>query len=89
MNDCRNCNPNGVALRNLNNTTKKFNRWVSRWYGNLGSLECRECNDIIIDQRDVCLYYGKVMHIDCIMVARIKMIRRTDTIPMNERYNRA
>ena len=88
MNDCRNCNPNGVALRNLNNTTKKFNRWVSRWYGNLGSLECRECNDIIIDQRDVCLYYGKVMHIDCLTLARVKMIRRTDTIPMNERYNR-
>ena len=77
-----------IALRNLNETTSKYKRWVDRWYYNCGSLECRECNHIIIDQRDVCLYYGKIMHVDCLMIGRVKMIRRTDTIPMNERYNR-
>ena len=69
----------GVALRNFNETTHKYKRWVDRWYYNLGTLECRVCERGIVDVRDVCLYYGKVMHVDCITLARVKMIRRTDT----------
>ena len=68
-----------IALRNLNETTRKYKRWVDRWYYNCGSLICRECEHHIVDVRDVCLYYGKVMHVDCLTIARVKMIRRTDT----------
>ena len=65
MNDCRNCNPNGIALRNFNETTRKYKRWVDRWYYNCGSLECRICSSIIHDKYSVCLYDGKVMHVEC------------------------
>ena len=81
-------NNGDIALRNLNETTRKYKRWVDRWYYGLGSLICRECEHYIIDVRDVCLYNGKVLHIDCLIGSRVKLIRRTDTIPMNERYNR-
>ena len=65
-----------IALRNLNKITEKYSRWVNRWYYGLGSLECRECNKIIIDQRDVCLYYNKIMHIDCLNRLRAKKIEK-------------
>jgi len=55
----------GVALRNFNETTQKYKRWVDRWYCNLGTLECRACDGIIHDVSDVCLYNGKVMHVEC------------------------
>ena len=58
-------NYGGVALRNLNETTRKYKRWVDRWYYNLGTLECRACEHGIIDIRDVCLYNGKIMHVEC------------------------
>jgi len=53
------------AIRNMNETTKKFKRWIDRWYYDLGSLDCRECKKYIIDKRDVCLYDGRVMHVSC------------------------
>ena len=54
-----------IALRNLNETTRKYKRWVDRWYYNCGSLTCRVCNHSIRDVSDVCLYNGKVMHVEC------------------------
>ena len=67
-----------IALRNLNKITEKYSRWVNRWYYGLGSLECRECNKMIIDQRDVCLYYGKIMHVDCLNISRGKKLNRSN-----------
>ena len=69
-------NYGGVALRNLNETTRKYKRWVDRWYYGLGSLECRECNKMIIDKRDVCLYHGKIIHVDCLNISRGKKLNR-------------
>ena len=54
-----------IALRNLNETTRKYKRWVDRWYYNSGVLTCRVCEASIVDVRDVCLYNGKVMHVEC------------------------
>ena len=58
-------NNGDVALRNLNETTRKYKRWVDRWYYNLGVLTCRVCDNSISDVSDVCLYDGKVMHVEC------------------------
>ena len=54
-----------IALKNLNDITKKYSRWGNRWYYNLGSLVCRECDNDIYDKRDVCLYRGKIYHVKC------------------------
>jgi len=74
-------NYGGVALRNLNETTRKYKRWVDRWYYGLGSLECRECNNSIVDKRDVCLYDGKIMHVTC-------MYERLDYLIQMESYKK-
>ena len=58
-------NNGDVALRNFNETTQKYKRWVDRWYYNLGVLTCRVCDNSIRDVSDVCLYNGKVMHVEC------------------------
>jgi len=58
-------NNGSIALRNLNETTRKYKRWVDRWYYNLGVLTCRVCDNSIHDVSDVCLYNGKVMHVEC------------------------
>jgi len=52
-------NDGNIALRNLNETTRKYKRWVDRWYYNCGSLECRICSGIIHDKYSVCLYDDK------------------------------
>jgi len=54
-----------IALRNFNETTQKYKRWVDRWYYNSGVLTCRVCAYSIRDVSDVCLYNGKVMHVEC------------------------
>ena len=54
-----------IALRNLNEITEKYSSWVNRWYYGLGSLECRVCDNIIVDKHDVCLYNSKIMHVAC------------------------
>ena len=54
-----------IALRNLNETTRKYKRWVDRWYYNSGVLTCRVCDNSIRDVSDVCLYNGKVMQVEC------------------------
>ena len=54
-----------IALRNFNETTQKYKRWVDRWYYNLGVLTCRICNNSIRDKSNVCLYDGKVIHVEC------------------------
>jgi len=58
-------NKGDIALRNLNETTRKYKRWVDRWYYDCGSLICRVCEHYISDKRSVCLYDGKVMHVEC------------------------
>ena len=58
-------NKGDVALRNLNETTRKYKRWVDRWYYSCGSLVCRICNCNIDDKYNVCLYDGKVIHVKC------------------------
>jgi len=55
-----------IALRNFNDTTQKYKRWVDRWYYQLGSLECRVCETAIYDKHDVCLYDGKIIHMRCL-----------------------
>ena len=54
-----------IALRNFNETTQKYKRWVDRWYYNSGVLTCRVCAYSIRDKSNVCLYDGKVIHIEC------------------------
>jgi hypothetical protein len=65
-----------IALRNLNETTRKYKRWVDRWYYSCGSLECRICSSIIHEKCDVCLYDGKVVHVECINRFNRKVIAK-------------
>ena len=74
-------NRGDIALRNLNETTRKYKRWVDRWYYNCASLVCRECSNSIVDKRDVCLYDGKIMHVTC-------MYERLDYLIQMESYKR-